>query len=78
VLLQQLLPAAAMGDMEGSEILGPSECMLSLVAGNYRMQLLLRSKELTPMQKAVFRFLTEYKPAAGVYIETDVDPVSLL
>ena len=78
VLLQQLLPAAAMGDMEGAEILGPSECMLSLVAGNYRMQLLLRSKTLAPMQKAVYRFITEYKAAPEVYIETDVDPVSLL
>lgn len=71
-VLRSLLPSGSV------EILGPSDCMLALVAGNYRMQLLLRSKELTPMQKAVFRFLTEYKPAAGVYIETDVDPVSLL
>ncbi|MEL3907047.1 MAG: primosomal protein N' [Treponema sp.] len=60
------------------EVLGPSECMLAQVAGNYRMQLLLRSSALAPAQKAVFRFITEYKPAAGVYIETDVDPVSLL
>ena len=78
VLLQQLLPTAATGDMEEAEILGPSECMLSLVAGNYRMQLLLRSKALAPMQKAVYRFITEYKTALDVYIETDVDPVSLL
>ena len=52
--------------------------MLSLVAGNHRMQLLLRAATLAPMQKAVYRFITEYKAAAGVYIETDVDPVSLL
>lgn len=71
-LLTQLLPP------HGVEILGPSDCMLSLVAGNHRMQLLLRSKTLAPMQKAVYRFVTEYKAASGVYIETDVDPISLL
>lgn len=71
-LLKELLPAS------GVEILGPSDCMLSLVAGNYRFQLLLRSAVLAPVQKAVYRFITEYRCAAGVYIETDVDPVSLL
>ena len=74
-LLPQLFPPDA---AEGIEILGPSDCMLSLVAGNHRMQLLLRAETLAPMQKAVYRFITEYKAAAGVYIETDVDPVGLL
>ena len=74
-LLPKLFPPDA---AEGIEILGPSDCMLSLVAGNHRMQLLLRAETLAPMQKAVYRFITEYKAAAGVYIETDVDPVSLL
>jgi len=72
VLLRKLLSPSE------AEILGPSECMLALVAGNYRMQLLLRSPTLAPMQKAVYRFITEYKTSGGVYIETDVDPVSLL
>ena len=74
-LLPQLFPPE---DAKDIEILGPSDCMLSLVAGNHRMQLLLRAETLAPMQKAVYRFITEYKAAAGVYIETDVDPVSLL
>lgn len=74
-LLPQLFPPEGAKDIE---ILGPSDCMLSLVAGNHRMQLLLRAETLAPMQKAVYRFITEYKVAAGVYIETDVDPVSLL
>ena len=71
-ILKKLLPPT------GVEILGPSDCMLSLVAGNYRIQLLLRSETLASMQKAVYRFITEYKTAAGVSIETDADPVSLL
>ena len=74
-LLPQLFPPDA---AEGIEILGPSDGMLSLVAGNHRMQLLLRAETLAPMQKAVYRFITEYKAAVGVYIETDVDPVGLL
>ncbi len=60
------------------EILGPADCMLSMIAGNYRMQLLLRAKTLPPMQTVVRRFITGYKPPAGVYIEVDVDPVHLL
>ena len=60
------------------DILGPSDCMLALIAGNYRMQLLLRSKNFIGMQTIVRHFITEYKPMAGVYIEVDVDPVSLL
>ena len=71
-VLKELLPAA------GVEILGPSDCMLSMVAGNYRFQLLLRAAVLAPVQKAVYRFITEYRCPAGVYIETDVDPISLL
>lgn len=71
-LLTHLLPP------HGADILGPSDCMLSLVAGNHRMQLLLRSKTLAAMQRAVYRFITGYKASSGIYIEIDIDPISLL
>ncbi len=61
-----------------AEILGPSECPLGMIAGNHRYQIILRSETLSVIKKACARFLHEYRPPAGVYIETDVDPVSLL
>ncbi len=60
------------------EILGPAECPLSMIAANYRQQLLLRSTSISVMQQAVSRFVSGYKPPAGIYMEIDVDPISLL
>jgi len=60
------------------EILGPSECALSLISLNYRYQVLLRAPYLSSLQKACGIFLHDYKVPQGVYIEVDVDPVALL
>lgn len=60
------------------EILGPVECPLSMIAANYRQQLLLRSISVVPMQQLVSRFVNEYKTPSGIYMEIDVDPQSLL
>lgn len=77
-ILRLLLQQSSSQKIAETDILGPSECMLSLIAGNYRMQLLLRSRSFAPMQQAVYRFITGYKAPNGVYIEVDVDPVHLL
>ena len=78
-LLRQLLKQSLQEKKSTeADILGPSECMLSLIAGNHRMQLLLRSRNFTAIQQAVYRFITGYKAPSGVYIEVDVDPVHLL
>lgn len=60
------------------EILGPAECPLSMIAANYRQQLLLRCSQISPMQQLVSRFVNEYKSPSGIYMEIDVDPISLL
>lgn len=60
------------------EILGPAECALALISLNHRYQVLLRGQYLTPLQKLCDSFLKSYKVPQGVYIEVDVDPVSLL
>ncbi len=62
----------------GVEILGPAECAISLISSNYRFQILLRGAKLGPLQKLCADFLFAYRPPLGVYIEVDVDPVSLL
>lgn len=59
-------------------ILGPSECPLSKIAMNYRWQILLRGTKLGPIQKAVTNLVYNYNLPKDVYLEIDVDPVSLL
>lgn len=59
-------------------VLGPSECPLVKISLNYRYQILLRGKKTGPMQSAVSKLIYNYQQPKDVYIETDVDPVSLL
>ncbi|MCQ2612044.1 MAG: primosomal protein N' [Treponemataceae bacterium] len=63
---------------EPVEILGPSPCPLSMIAANHRKQVLLRAKNLKPLQWIVSTFLNQYKTPSGVYAEVDVDPINLL
>ena len=60
------------------DILGPSECPLSMVAGNHRWQVLLRATTLTILQNVCSRFIYGYKSPQNVYIEVDMDPINLL
>ena len=62
----------------GLEVLGPAECPLAVIAGSSRTQILLRSAEFSQVHGATRRALSSFSPPAGVYIEVDVDPVSLL
>lgn len=59
------------------DVLGPSECPLAMVATNHRWQILLRGREITPLQRLCQRIIYGYKVAQKVYIEVDVDPVNL-
>lgn len=61
-----------------TEILGPAECPLSKIALNWRFQIILRGKSIKVLQAACASFLYNYSRPADVYIETDVDPVSML
>ena len=70
-ILRELIPA-------GAELMGPAECPLAVIAGNHRHQIILRSATLAPIAYAARSFLVAYKPLPSLYVETDVDPVSLL
>jgi primosomal protein N' (replication factor Y) len=61
-----------------AELLGPSECPLAVISGNTRYQLLLRTRAFTATHAALASFKRNYKSIPGVYLEIDVDPVSLL
>ena len=61
-----------------AEILGPAECPILKISQNYRYHLLLRGSDIRPLQKAAKTLLFGYSHSQSVYIECDVDPVSLL
>ncbi|MBR6142748.1 MAG: primosomal protein N', partial [Treponema sp.] len=62
----------------GVDILGPAECPLSMISLNYRHQIILRSKQIAPMQKMAEVLIYGYSTPKNVYIEVDVDPVNLM
>jgi primosomal protein N' (replication factor Y) len=63
-----------------SELLGPAECPIGLQSGNYRRQIILRGRTMGTLHKAAATLLERYEKEkqTGVYLEADVDPVSLL
>jgi len=63
---------------ENTEVLGPSECPLSIISGNYRYQLLIKTTNLSKAHSAVYTLLQQIKTPSSLYIEVDVDPISLL
>jgi primosomal protein N' len=71
-------PQSSILNPQSCEILGPAECPLAKVAANYRMQVLLRGKSLSALRRLAGEYLRAVKTPAGVYVEIDVDPVSLL
>ncbi len=59
------------------DVLGPSECPLAMIAANHRWQVMLRAKEIAPLQRLCQRIVHGHK-IPKVYIEADVDPINLL
>ncbi|MBI9105915.1 MAG: primosomal protein N' [Spirochaetales bacterium] len=61
-----------------TEVLGPAECPLSMISGNFRYQIIIRTDNFKPVHSLFKGALAQYNLPSGVYIEADVDPVSLL
>lgn len=61
-----------------TEIMGPAECPISMIAGNYRFQLIIRTTNFKKIHSLLKGSLSQYTPPSGVYIEYDVDPISLV
>ncbi|MBP5464588.1 MAG: primosomal protein N', partial [Treponema sp.] len=77
-ILRQELQAQGEPQQEAFELLGPSQCPLELIAGNWRWQIILRGKKMPPLQRAATSFIWGYAAPRHVYIEVDVDPVNML
>ena len=77
-LIERMAGAFGAETPEGIEILGPSECPLSVISGNYRYQLILRSGDYPLISAFVSHYYRQIQPARETYIEIDPDPQSLL
>ncbi len=60
------------------DVIGPAECPIAKISQNYRFHIILKSNNVTVMQNAVNTLLSNYSHNPNVYIECDIDPVSLL
>ena len=68
----------ALPESSAVEILGPAECPLSMISGNYRYQIIIRTDNFKMIHSLLKGALGQFNPPSGVYLEADVDPVSLL
>ncbi|MEA1911633.1 MAG: primosomal protein N' [Spirochaetota bacterium] len=64
-------------NLDQVEILGPAECPIKKISRNYRYQILIRTNNFNAAHQAV-EHLKQIAPKSKVYMEIDVDPVSLL
>ena len=66
------------GAPRGMEIIGPAECPIEKINSSWRYQILLKGGSIIPLQTQARKLLFDYTHNQNVYIEYDVDPVSLL
>ena len=66
------------GAPRGMEIIGPAECPIEKINSSWRYQILLKGSSIIPLQTAARKLLFDNTHNQNVYIEYDVDPVSLL
>ncbi|MCL2008515.1 MAG: primosomal protein N' [Treponema sp.] len=64
----------------GADALGPAECPLGIISNQYRRHFILRGKNMGSLHSSVGVILSRYEDGKDnkVYLEVDVDPVSLL
>jgi primosomal protein N' (replication factor Y) len=72
-IIQPLLPPSA-------SLLGPAPCPISLQSDNYRFQLIARGSDIGALHAACAKGFAQFSLSrdAKVYMEVDVDPVSLM
>lgn len=63
---------------KNTDIIGPAECPILKISQNFRYQVILRGLDIRAMQLAISNLMYNYSHPASVYIEFDIDPVSLL
>jgi primosomal protein N' (replication factor Y) len=61
-----------------AQVMGPAECPLARISGNYRYHTLVRCLAFPEAHARVGRVLEGWRAPGGVYVEIDVDPQALL
>ncbi|MDH4128933.1 MAG: primosomal protein N' [Spirochaetota bacterium] len=61
-----------------TEILGPAPSPLSKLNNNYRWQMILKSKKIANLQKLAKIARESFKNENRLYLEIDVDPISMM
>ncbi|MDR2490795.1 MAG: primosomal protein N' [Spirochaetaceae bacterium] len=63
-----------------ADILGPAECPISMLNGKHRRHIILRGEKASTLHAAARIALANFTPGlpSNAYLETDIDPVSLL
>jgi primosomal protein N' (replication factor Y) len=78
--IQRLAALASPLIPQGADMLGPAECPIGIINGNHRRQIILRGASMGALHGAARILLERYETGRDtrVYLEVDVDPVSLL
>ena len=66
------------GKTEGLTLLGPAPCPLERISSNFRHQLLLSGKDISGLLNWVRTAGLHEGTKNNVYLEIDVDPISML
>lgn len=74
-LLEQIIEQS---NTEGVSILGPAAPPIERIARNYRFQLILKGRQLKGLHAVLTRFRYTFEIPYGIYMEIDIDPISLL
>jgi len=59
-------------------ILGPSVCPLSRIKQNYRVHVIIKTDGIAGINSVLFELNSKVKRVSGVYMEIDIDPISML
>lgn len=60
------------------QMLGPAECPLAVISDNYRYQIIINTDKFASAHGVLSAALAAFKVPSGVYVEADVDPLSIM
>ncbi len=70
--------AASLGNLPGVSVLGPADAILKELRGRFRVQVLVRARDLTEVRPAVRKAIASLPRVPDLRVAVDVDPVSML
>ncbi len=75
--LTDILSSLSSG-INGIRILGPAECPVSVVSGNYRFHVIMTAVEFIKAHNILFTAISDFRVPNKVYMEIDIDPSALM